>query len=93
MKEKNSETTTVKKDNIPKVKSPKQIRESSKLTTSKLALKLGLKTNELNRKFVQIGYLEKKGKNFDLTKKGKLAGGVWKSNGTRGYILWEENTL
>ena len=85
MKEKNPE--------IKKAKSPKQIREATKLTTSKLALKLGLKTNELNRKFVQMGYLEKKGKNFDLTKKGKLAGGIWKSNGTRGYILWEENTL
>lgn len=85
MKEKNSE--------IKKAKSPKQIRESTKLTTSKLAVKLGLKTNELNRKFVEMGYLEKKGKNFYLTKKGKLARAIWKSNGTRGYILWEENTL
>ncbi|MDX1809687.1 MAG: hypothetical protein R3331_09125 [Sulfurospirillaceae bacterium] len=91
MKEKKSEKTIEKKDIKPE-KSLKKIKESTKLTTSKLALKLGLKTNELNKKFVEMGYLEKKGKNFDLTKQGKLAGGVWKSNGVRGYILWEENT-
>lgn len=63
-----------------------------KLTTSKLAVKLELKTNELNKKFVEMGYLEKEGKNFNLTKKGKEAGGQTKSNGTRAYIIWDENT-
>ncbi len=39
-----------------------------------------------------MGYLEKKGKNFNLTKKGKIAGGLTKSNGSRAYILWEKDT-
>ncbi len=73
-------------------KSFKKLKESTKLTTSKLALKLEMKTNELNKKFVEMGYLEKKGKNFNLTKKGKIAGGLTKSNGSRAYILWEKDT-
>lgn len=62
------------------------------LTTSKLAVKLEMKTNELNKKFVQMGYLEKVGKNFNLTKAGKEAGGQTKSNGKRAYILWNADT-
>jgi hypothetical protein len=77
---------------IEKKKSFKKLKESTKLTTSKLAIKLEMKTNELNRKFVDMGYLEKKGKNFNLTKKGKMAGGLMKSNGSRAYILWDQDT-
>lgn len=62
----------------------------TQLTTSKLAQKLEIKTNELNKKFVQIGYLEKKSKDYHLTKEGKIAGGETKSNGTRAYVLWDE---
>ena len=62
----------------------------TQLTTSKLALKLEIKTNELNKKFVQMGYLEKKNKDYHLTKEGKTAGGETKSNGTRAYVLWDE---
>jgi len=62
-----------------------------KLTTSKLALKHEMKANELNKKLVAMGYLEKSGKNFNLTAKGKEAGGKAKSNGTRIYIIWDEN--
>lgn len=75
-----------------KAKSAKQLKESTKLTTSKLAVKMQMKTNELNKKFVEMGYLEKKGKNFNLTKAGKEAGGIMKSTGARAYILWDENT-
>ena len=62
----------------------------TQLTTSKLALKLEMKTNELNKKFVDMGYLEKKSKDYHLTKEGKTAGGETKSNGTRAYVLWDE---
>jgi hypothetical protein len=62
----------------------------TQLTTSKLALKLEIKTNELNKKFVQMGYLEKKNKDYHLTKEGKSAGGETKSNGSRAYVLWDE---
>jgi hypothetical protein len=82
----------IEKNSVKQNKSSKQVKESTKLTTSKLAIKLGLKTNELNKKFVQMGYLEKKAKNFNLTKAGKLAGGTQKSNGTRVYLLWNEDT-
>lgn len=83
-----------KKTNEAKVKAEsfKKAKESTKLTTSKLAAKLEMKTNELNKKFVEMGYLEKKGKNFNLTAKGKVAGGLMKSNGTRGYVIWNEDT-
>ena len=63
----------------------------TQLTTSKLALKLEIKTNELNKKFVQMGYLEKKSKDYHLTKEGKTAGGETKSNGSRAYVLWNES--
>ena len=62
----------------------------TQLTTSKLALKLEIKTNELNKKFTQMGYLEKKNKDYHLTKEGKTAGGETKSNGKRAYVLWDE---
>ncbi len=62
----------------------------TQLTTSKLALKLEIKTNELNKKFVQMGYLEKKNKDYHLTQEGKKAGGQTKSNGSRAYVLWDE---
>jgi len=62
----------------------------TQLTTSKLAHKLEIKTNELNKKFVEMGYLEKKSKDYHLTKEGKIAGGETKSNGTRAYVLWDE---
>ncbi len=62
----------------------------TQLTTSKLAQKLEIKTNELNKKFVNMGYLEKKNKDYYLTKDGKNAGGETKSNGSRAYILWDE---
>lgn len=60
------------------------------LTTSKLAQKLEIKTNELNKKFVKMGYMEKKNKDYHLTQEGKKAGGETKSNGSRAYVLWDE---
>jgi len=63
----------------------------TQLTTSRLASKLEIKTNELNKKFAQMGYLEKKSKDYHLTQEGKKAGGETKSNGKRAYILWNES--
>ena len=62
----------------------------TELSTSKLALKLEIKTNELNKKFVQMGYLEKKSKDYHLTQEGKKAGGETKSTGKRAYVLWNQ---
>ncbi|WP_024955712.1 hypothetical protein [Sulfurospirillum arcachonense] len=76
-----------------KAKSTKKQKESSKLTTSKIAVQLEMKTNEVNKKLVELGYLEKKGKNYEMTKEGKAAGGQMKSNGSRAYALWDEAVI
>lgn len=63
----------------------------SKLTTSKLAAKLGLKTVELTEKLVERGLLElRNGKPF-ITEAGKAAGGEFRKGSKFGpYFLWPE---
>ena len=62
-----------------------------KLTTSKLAKRLGMKTNELTEKFVQSGLLEsREGKHY-LTDKGKEVGGEFRMSPKFGpFFLWPE---
>lgn len=64
---------------------------SGKLTTSKLAQKLGIKTNELTEKLVSSGFLEvRNGKHF-ITTKGKEVGGEFRMSPKYGpYFLWPE---
>ncbi|WP_436899069.1 phospholipase D family protein [Acinetobacter gyllenbergii] len=61
----------------------------SKLTTSKLAAKHKIKTNELLEKLVEKGFLviSDKGKH-QLTEQGKGIGGEFKFNNYGGYFLW-----
>jgi esterase/lipase len=61
----------------------------SKLTTSKLAAKHKIKTNELLEQFVHKGFLilNDKGKH-QLTEQGKTIGGEFKFNSYGGYFLW-----
>ncbi len=65
----------------------------SKLTTSKLAQKLNIKTADLFLKLVENGYLELKGDKHFLTAKGKENGGEYRAshkfNG--GYFLWTDS--
>lgn len=62
-----------------------------KLTTSKLARKLGLKTGELTDKLVASGHLEMKSGKAHLTDKGKQAGGEFRMSPRFGaYFLWPE---
>jgi phosphatidylserine/phosphatidylglycerophosphate/cardiolipin synthase-like enzyme len=63
-----------------------------KLTSSKLAQKLGIKTNEFMEKLVSSGLLElKEGKHY-LTAKGKEVGGEFRMSTKYGpYFLWPEN--
>ena len=65
----------------------------SKLTTSKLAVKHKLKTNDLLDKFVQKGFLtlNYNGKHY-ITDLGKSIGGEFRSSQYGGYFLWDENT-
>ena len=66
--------------------------KSDKLTSSKLAQKLGIKTNEFVEKLVISGLLElKEGKHY-LTAKGKEVGGEFRMSSRFGpYFLWPEN--
>ena len=65
---------------------------ADKLTTSKLAQKLGIKTNELIEKLAKAGYLEARdGKNY-ITAKGKEVGGEFRMSPKFGpYFLWPES--
>ncbi len=66
--------------------------KSDKLTSSKLAQKLGIKTNEFMEKLVTSGLLEiKDGKHY-LTAKGKEIGGEFRMSSKYGpYFLWPES--
>jgi phosphatidylserine/phosphatidylglycerophosphate/cardiolipin synthase-like enzyme len=66
--------------------------KSDKLTTSKLAQKLGIKTNELMEKLIASCFVElKEGKHY-LTATGKEVGGEFRMGSKYGpYFLWPEN--
>lgn len=65
---------------------------NAKLTSSKLAVKHKLKTNELLDKFVEKGYLVLNDKDkHQLTEQGKLIGGEFKFNSYGGYFLWRDD--
>ncbi|TOL08519.1 MULTISPECIES: phospholipase D family protein [Vibrio] len=62
-----------------------------KLTSSKLAKKLGLKTNDLLSKLADSGYLEVSDGKHKLTEAGKAQGGEFKYSKRFGaYFLWPE---
>ncbi|WP_411727515.1 phospholipase D family protein [Methyloglobulus sp.] len=66
--------------------------KSDKLTSSKLAQKLGIKTNEFMEKLVSSGVLELKDGKHYLTTKGKEVGGEFRLSSKFGpYFLWPEN--
>ena len=63
-----------------------------KLTTSKLAHRLGMKTNELTEKLVQSGFLEARDGKHYITAKGKENGGEFRMSPKFGpYFLWPES--
>ena len=66
--------------------------EYDKLTTSKLAKTLGMKTSDLTDKMISTGLLIRDGDQFKLTDKGKVAGGEFKFSKKFGpYFLWPLN--
>jgi phosphatidylserine/phosphatidylglycerophosphate/cardiolipin synthase-like enzyme len=71
---------------------PEEEEQFSKLTSSKLAQRFGIKTSEFMDKLVSIGGLEiKEGKHY-LTAKGKELGGEFRMSPKFGpYFLWPEN--
>ena len=65
---------------------------TGKLTSSKLAQKLGVKTNEFIEKLVASGHLEAREGKYYLTAKGKETGGEFRMSPRFGsYFLWPEN--
>lgn len=63
-----------------------------KLTSSKLARKLGIKTNELLELLIASGYLTEQNGRTELTDKGKEIGGESRFSSKFGpYFLWPEN--
>jgi len=66
--------------------------KSGKLTSSKLAQKLGIKTNDFIEKLATSSLLELKDGKHYLTAKGKEAGGEFRMSPRFGpYFLWPEN--
>lgn len=75
--------------NEPENKSEAE-ESSGKLTTSKLAQKLGIKTNEFIEKLVASGHLETREDKYYLTAKGKEVGGESRKSQHGPYFLWPE---
>lgn len=81
---------TVEKESEPVA----EIEETTKdkLTTSKLASKIGVKTNDLIDKLIKLGYLEVREGKLYITAKGKEVGGEFRMSPKFGpYFLWPES--
>lgn len=63
----------------------------AKLTTSKLAQKLGKKTDELTKEMISIGLLAIVSGKLVLTDKGRKAGGENKKGRFNSYFLWDRD--
>lgn len=63
----------------------------TKLTSAKLAAKVGLKTPDLLDKLVCKGYLKLENEKHFLTDEGKAAGGEFRTGQYGIYFLWNEN--
>ncbi|MBS9779765.1 MAG: phospholipase D family protein [Moraxellaceae bacterium] len=85
------QTTEQKQKTEPK--EPKQEKKFDKLTTSKLANKLGIRTaKELEEKLAKIGYLERLEKGYELTELGKQQGGGEEKKGKYGkFYIWNSD--
>lgn len=63
-----------------------------KLSTSRLAQKLGIKSSELLERFIKEGYLEGRDGKTYITAKGREAGGEFRMSQKYGpYFLWPDN--
>jgi hypothetical protein len=81
---------------LEKVKSEPEQNDNEKekyikLTTSKLAKKLGKTTDQLTKELISKGYLEINNEKEELTEKGKQEGGESKRGRFKAYFLWNEN--
>ena len=63
-----------------------------KLTSAKLAARLGMSTKEFLDCFTTAGLLELKGERHYVTTKGKQLGCEWRPGAGGGYLLWPSDT-
>ena len=65
-----------------------------KITTAKIAAKLGMTTKAFQERLVELGMLELRdgGKHY-LMEAGKTAGGEWRPGPGGGYMLWPEGLM
>jgi hypothetical protein len=62
-----------------------------KITTAKIAVKLGMTTKALQERMVELGMLElREGGRHYIAEAGKVAGGEWRPGPGGGYMLWPE---
>lgn len=76
---------------VETVKNEKTSSVTHKLTTSKLASKLGMKTEQLNLALLAKGYLEKKDDKLVITDVGKSISGETRPGKFGSYFLWPED--
>ena len=60
----------------------------AKLTTYRLAQKLGVKNSDLENQLIEQGYLEYKGSRLFITQKGRDSGGEFRTSKKGPYFLW-----
>ena len=72
---------------------PSEDNALTKITSSKLASKLKLKTPELLEKLVSLGYIEEINEKQVLTDKGASFGGEAKTGRYGSFFIWPENVL
>lgn len=67
------------------------ITHYEKMTTAKMAAKLGMTTKEFQERLVELGMLElREGGRHYLTEAGKNIGAEWRPGQGGGYMLWPE---
>lgn len=84
--------STDEEKNIEKKIIAKDVIINEKLSSSKIASKLKIKTDEFLRKAIERGYIEEIDGKSKLTELGKEMGGEFKYNPKHGpYFLWPKN--
>lgn len=81
----------LQKDEASKLDASQEENTSVKITSSKLAGKLNIKTSELLEKLLSSGYIEEENGKQTLTDKGVTAGGEAKKGRFGAYFIWPED--
>ena len=82
---------SIQENEIPPSTPPLEVNASTKITSSKLAIKLKLKTPELLEQLLLGGYIKEENDKQVLTDKGETAGGEAKSGRFGAYFIWPED--